>query len=129
MRAALHHAIAATAIATVAVAPAASALAGSERNEDGDHAGTVTICHRTNGGHFDRISVDADSTQLTAHRRHDGDLIPAPADACPNTTNCAKAKLPCDRIPEVPAHWLTLLAMAIGAAGTGAWARWRRGDR
>ena len=40
----------------------------------------VTICHATGNGGYVEISVNANG--LNGHDKHDGDIIPAPADGC-----------------------------------------------
>ena len=55
-------------------------------NDEGDNADKIAICHRTGSAKnpYVQISVSADAT-TEGHGTHEGDLIPAPEDGCPDT--------------------------------------------
>lgn len=89
----------------------------------------VTICHRTASDTNPFLRIVVDGASLGGHGQHAGDVIPAPPGGCPEgppPDTCEGAGLPCENIPEVPAHWWMLVALAAGILGYALVTRLRR---
>ncbi len=62
---------------TTSVAPGIGSVTTAPRTP----AGKITICHATAAGFYVELTVDRNG--LNGHDRHDGDMVPAPAEGCP----------------------------------------------
>ena len=62
--------------------PAASA----DTEDNGSSADKITICHKTGSAKNPYVAITVSADAITdGHGTHEGDLIPAPENGCPNT--------------------------------------------
>ncbi len=54
------------------------------KNHGADNNGTVAICHATGSKKNPYVLLTVNANGLNGHGKHTGDIIPAPADGCPN---------------------------------------------
>jgi len=72
------------------------------KKEGGGSKGKVTICHKTGSASNPYVEITVSEKALKGHRKHDGDIIPAPAGGCPKgpstppSEGCKPPKVVCN---------------------------------